>query len=102
MNGLSCERTDSTAAATGGQLSATPQGSFHIPLHECLFSISCPFLHRPTSRPHTHLVFSFIASTLYRVFTGPRKHVLIFNAALSRAEPDGPNLEACASLRQEK
>jgi len=33
---------------------------------------------------------------------GPCKHVLIFNAALSRAGSAGPNLEARASLRDRK
>lgn len=48
------------------------------------------------------VVLAFTAAALHRVFTGPRKHVLIFNAALSRAGGVGPNLEACATMRQEK
>lgn len=65
--------------------------------------MSSPFLHHPTLHPQAHpRTLAFISSILYRVFMGPRKHVLIFNAGLSRVGSVGLNLEAFASLGQEK
>lgn len=86
-------RPTETAAATGGGLSDTPQASFHIPLHARLIFLSSSFLLHsfPSSCTWEKCsISSLTASSLYRVFMGPHKHVLIFNAALSRAGLRGP------------
>lgn len=65
----------------------------------CVLSSSAPpsiFMHMGEMR---RLVPSFSASPLYRAFTGPRKHVLIFNAALSGAGSFGAKLRGlCLSV----
>lgn len=81
--------------------------SFSFALAPFYISLLILFLHLPVFHTESHgggnaVVLAFTAAALYRVFTGPRKHVLIFNAALSRAGGVGPNLEACATMRQEK
>lgn len=82
--------------------------SFSFALAPFYISLLILFLHLPVFHTESHggemhrVVLAFTAVALYRVFTGPRKHVLIFNAALSRAGGVGPNLEACATMRQEK
>lgn len=63
------------------------------------FSTPVPHLH-PHGRNAVLGSPSLTASSLYRVFTGPRKHVLIFNAALSRAKVRGLFLSETGKARQ--